>query len=65
MCHVLACSFAALLRELEEDKQQLGLLSCGLAVTTLEEVFLKVSANSEAALDQKQAASTSGRPQVT
>ncbi len=39
------------------------MLSCGLSVTTLEEVFLKVSAGSEAALDQKQAAAYS-QPQA-
>ena len=49
-------SFAALLSELEGRKAELGVLSCGLSVTTLEEVFLKVSAGSAAALDQKQAA---------
>lgn len=49
-------SFAALLSQLEGRKAELGVLSCGLSVTTLEEVFLKVSAGSEAALDQKQAA---------
>lgn len=52
-------SFAALLSQLEGRKAELGVLSCGLSVTTLEEVFLKVSAGSEAALDQKQAASLS------
>lgn len=52
-------SFAALLSELEGRKAELGVLSCGLSVTTLEEVFLKVSAGSEAALDQKQAAAHS------
>ena len=55
--------FAALLTNLEEQKQELGVLSTGLSVTTLEEVFLKVSAGSEAALDQKQAANQTG-PQV-
>ena len=52
-------SFAALLSELEGRKAELGVLSCGLSVTTLEEVFLKVSAGSEAALDQKRAAAHS------
>ena len=52
-------SFAALLSELDARKAELGVLSCGLSVTTLEEVFLKVSAGSEAALDQKQAAAFS------
>ena len=56
-------SFAALLTALEERKGELGVLSCGLSVTTLEEVFLKVSAGSEAALDQKQAAAYS-QPQA-
>lgn len=59
----LSCSFAALLTDLEEQKQELGVLSTGLSVTTLEEVFLKVSAGSEAAMDQKQAANQTG-PQV-
>lgn len=49
-------SFATLLSQLEGRKAELGVLSCGLSVTTLEEVFLKVSAGSGAALDQKQAA---------
>lgn len=52
-------SFAPLLSELEGRKAELGVLSCGLSVTTLEEVFLKVSAGSEAAMDQKQAAARS------
>ncbi len=56
-------SFAALLTALEERKAELGVLSCGLSVTTLEEVFLKVSSGSSAALDQKQAAAYS-QPQV-
>lgn len=56
-------SFATLLSELEKRKAELGVLSCGLSVTTLEEVFLKVSAGSAAALDQKQAAAQS-QPQV-
>ena len=51
--------FAPLLSELEGRKAELGVVSCGLSVTTLEEVFLKVSAGSEAALDQKQAAAHS------
>ena len=57
-------SFAPLLTALEERKAELGVLSCGLSVTTLEEVFLKVSAGSEAALDQKQAAALSQTQQV-
>lgn len=57
---ISVCSFAALLTDLEEQKQELGVLSTGLSVTTLEEVFLKVSAGSEAALDQKQAANQTG-----
>lgn len=56
-------SFAALLTALEERKAELGVLSCGLSVTTLEEVFLKVSSGSSAALDQKQAAAYS-QPQA-
>lgn len=56
-------SFAALLTALEECKAELGVLSCGLSVTTLEEVFLKVSSGSSAALDQKQAAAYS-QPQA-
>lgn len=36
--------FPALLRELEENKVALGLSGFGLSVTTLEEVFLAVSA---------------------
>lgn len=52
-------SFAPLLSELEGRKAELGVVSCGLSVTTLEEVFLKVSAGSEAALDQKLAAAQS------
>jgi len=55
-------SFAPLLSELEGRKAELGVVSCGLSVTTLEEVFLKVSAGSTAALDQKQAA-TYSQPQ--
>ena len=38
------CRFPALLRELEENKAALGLSGFGLSVTTLEEVFLAVSA---------------------
>lgn len=39
-----ACRFPALLRELEDSKADLGVDSYGLEVTTLEEVFLAVSA---------------------
>ncbi|KAK9828547.1 hypothetical protein WJX72_000707 [[Myrmecia] bisecta] len=39
-----ASSFAELLRELDERKAELGIQGYGLAVTTLEEVFLRVSA---------------------
>lgn len=35
--------FPELLRQLDDSKQRLGVASYGLAVTTLEEVFLKVS----------------------
>ena len=35
--------FPELLRQLDNSKQRLGVASYGLAVTTLEEVFLKVS----------------------
>ena len=58
-------SFAALLSALEQRKAELSVLSCGLSVTTLEEVFLKVSAGSEAALDQKQAAEYSQPQQAS
>ena len=39
-----ACSLPGLLQELEDSKEQLGITSYGLTVTTLEEVFLAVSA---------------------
>lgn len=38
------CSLPGLLQELEDSKEQLGITSYGLTVTTLEEVFLAVSA---------------------
>ena len=38
------CRFPGLLQELEASKDALGVDSYGLAVTTLEEVFLTVSA---------------------
>ena len=41
------CRFSELLRQLDDSKQRLGVASYGLAVTTLEEVFLKVSLQQE------------------
>jgi hypothetical protein len=38
------CSFPGLLRDLEKEQRALGVDSYGLSVTTLEEVFLSVSA---------------------
>lgn len=38
------CRFPGLLRELEDSKAELGVDSYGLEVTTLEEVFMAVSA---------------------
>ena len=45
LCHAIVClyRFPELLRQLDNSKQRLGVASYGLAVTTLEEVFLKVS----------------------
>ena len=37
-----APKFPALLQELDANKQQLGISSYGIAITTLEDVFLKV-----------------------
>ena len=44
-CHAVVClyRFPELLRQLDDSRQRLGVVSYGLAVTTLEEVFLKVS----------------------
>ncbi len=39
----LASRFPAMLRELDADKRRLGVDNYGLAVTTLEEVFLSVA----------------------
>ena len=40
----VSCRFGALLRDLEDRKGELGVTSYGLSSTTLEEVFLNVSA---------------------
>ena len=48
------CSFPALLQELEESKADLGVDSYGLSVTTLEEVFLAVSAAATAESKSRQ-----------
>ena len=53
-----ACRFPALLRELEDSKADLGVDSYGVEVTTLEEVFLAVSA--AAAADAK-----AGQPRLS
>ena len=51
------CRLPSLLQELEDSKAELGISSFGLSVTTLEEVFLAVSAAaSEEAKARKQGA---------
>lgn len=51
------CSLPGLLQDLEDSKADLGITSYGLSVTTLEEVFLAVSAAaSEEAKARKQEA---------
>ena len=51
------CRLPGLLQELEDSKAELGISSFGLSVTTLEEVFLAVSAAaSEEAKARKQSA---------
>ena len=53
----LDCSLPGLLQDLEDSKADLGITSYGLSVTTLEEVFLAVSAAaSEEAKAKKQEA---------
>ncbi len=54
------CRFPALLRDLEDSKAELGVNSYGLEVTTLEEVFLAVSAAASA--DAKAARRRSTQP---
>lgn len=49
-------AFPALLRALEAQRRQLGVSSYGMSVTTLEEVFLRVS---QAALVAEEAAGRS------
>ena len=52
------CSLPGLLQDLEETKADLGITSYGLSVTTLEEVFLAVSAaaSEEAKAKKREAA---------
>ncbi len=54
---LVECSLPGLLQDLEDSKADLGITSYGLSVTTLEEVFLAVSAAaSEEAKARKQGA---------
>jgi ATP-binding cassette subfamily A (ABC1) protein 3 len=45
--------FPKMLRELDENKAQLGVINYGLSVTTLEEVFLRIGQNHAATVKEK------------
>lgn len=57
------CRFPALLQDLEDSKAEIGVDSYGLEVTTLEEVFLAVSAAASA--DAKATRQRSSQPALS